>query len=62
MIDDDDCGAVSGMRIGRGKKVLRENLPQCHFSIKNPTRVDLGSNPSHRCEKPMTNRLSYGTA
>jgi hypothetical protein len=31
MIDDDECGAVSGMRIGRGTDVLRENLSQCHF-------------------------------
>jgi hypothetical protein len=33
MIDDDhDCGAISRMRIGRGKtEVLGENLPQCHF-------------------------------
>jgi hypothetical protein len=25
MIDDDECGEVGGMRIGR------RNLPQCHF-------------------------------
>jgi hypothetical protein len=32
MIDDDDeCGAVGGMRIGRGSEVLGENLLQCHF-------------------------------
>jgi hypothetical protein len=35
MIDDDDeCGAVSGMRIGRGTELLGENLPQCHFVHK----------------------------
>jgi hypothetical protein len=28
---DDKCGAVGGMRIGRGTEVLGENLPQCHF-------------------------------
>jgi hypothetical protein len=31
MIDDDDYGAVGGMRIGRGTEVLGENLHQCHF-------------------------------
>jgi hypothetical protein len=34
MIDDDDYGAVGGMRIGglAGEtEVLGENLPQCHF-------------------------------
>jgi hypothetical protein len=31
MIDDDDYGAVSGMRIGRETEVLGENPPQCHF-------------------------------
>jgi hypothetical protein len=28
MIDDDKCGAVDGMRIGRGTEVLGENLPE----------------------------------
>jgi hypothetical protein len=31
MIDDGDCGAVGGMRIGRETEVLGENLPQCRF-------------------------------
>jgi hypothetical protein len=31
MVDDDECGAVSGMRIGRGNRSIGENLPQCHF-------------------------------
>jgi hypothetical protein len=31
MIDDDECGAVGGMRFGSGTEVLGENLPQCHF-------------------------------
>jgi hypothetical protein len=29
--DDDDCGAVDGMRIGRGNQVLGEKLSHCHF-------------------------------
>jgi hypothetical protein len=28
--DDDECGAVGGMRIGRGSRSLGENLPQCN--------------------------------
>jgi hypothetical protein len=28
---DDGCGAVSGMRIGRGNIILGENLLICHF-------------------------------
>jgi hypothetical protein len=31
MIDEDDCGAIGGMEIGRGTEVLVENLPQRHF-------------------------------
>jgi hypothetical protein len=29
--DGDECGAVGGMRIGKGTEVLGENLPQWHF-------------------------------
>jgi hypothetical protein len=28
------CGAVGGMKIGRGNEVLVENLLQCHFVHK----------------------------
>jgi hypothetical protein len=31
MIDDDECGAVGGMRICRRNQVLGENQPQCYF-------------------------------
>jgi hypothetical protein len=31
MIDDGDCGAISGMKIGRGTELLGENLPKGHF-------------------------------
>jgi hypothetical protein len=31
MIDNSDCGAVGGMKIGRGNRSTRKNLPQCHF-------------------------------
>jgi hypothetical protein len=36
MIDDDEYGAVGGMRIGRGTEVLGENLRQCTLSTTNP--------------------------
>jgi hypothetical protein len=31
MIDDDECGAVGGMRIDRGNRNIRRNPAQCHF-------------------------------
>jgi hypothetical protein len=31
MIDDGDCGATGGMKIGRETEVLGENLSQRHF-------------------------------
>jgi hypothetical protein len=31
MIDDDECGAVGGMRISRENRSTRKNLPLCHF-------------------------------
>jgi hypothetical protein len=31
MRDDDECGAVGGMRIGKETEVLVENLPQYQF-------------------------------
>jgi hypothetical protein len=31
MIDEGDCGAIGGMKIGRGTEVLGENLLQRHF-------------------------------
>jgi hypothetical protein len=30
MIDDVECGAVGGVRIGGETEVLAENIPQCH--------------------------------
>jgi hypothetical protein len=44
-------------------EVLGENLPpSAILSTTNPTCPDPGSNPVRRCVKPVTNRLSYGTA
>jgi hypothetical protein len=31
MIDDDECGTVGEMRIGKETEVLEENVLQCHF-------------------------------
>jgi hypothetical protein len=32
MIDDDECGALGGMRIAGETEVRGENLPQFHFA------------------------------
>jgi hypothetical protein len=56
---DDECGAVGGMRIGRGKRSSRRKpapVPLCPPQIP----PDLGSNPGRRGGKPAINRLSYG--
>jgi hypothetical protein len=37
MIDEGDCGAIGGMKIGRGTEVLGENLPSAILSTTNPT-------------------------
>jgi hypothetical protein len=63
MIDDDECEAVDGMRIGRGNRnTLRKpaSVPLCPPQI--PHDLNLGSNPGGRGGKPATNRLNYSTA
>jgi hypothetical protein len=63
MIDDGDCGASSGMKIGRGNRSIRRKLaPSATLSTTNPTRPDPGSNPGRRGGKSATNRLSCGAA
>jgi hypothetical protein len=42
--------------------ILGENLPQCHFVHHKPNVLYPDANPGRRGGKPMTNRLSYGTA
>jgi hypothetical protein len=53
---DDKCGAVGRMRIDRGNRSTRRKpapVPLCSPQIPH--------DPSRRCGKPATNRLSYDT-
>jgi hypothetical protein len=60
---EDDYGEADGMKIVRGNRSSRRNLPQRHFCpSQNPTWPDPVLNPGRRCGKPATNRLSYGAA
>jgi hypothetical protein len=43
-------------------KYSEKTCPSAALSTTNPTWPELGSNPGRRGRKPMTNRLSYGTA
>jgi hypothetical protein len=61
MVDDDECEAVSGMKIGRENRSTWRKpgpVPLCSRQIPH----DLGSNPGLCCGKLATNRLIYGTA
>jgi hypothetical protein len=63
MIDVGDCGAIGGMKIGRGNRSTgRKPAPSATLSTTNPTWPDPGSNPGRRGGKSATNRLSYGVA
>jgi hypothetical protein len=59
---NDKCGAVGGMRIGKGNRCTLKTRLNTSLSITNPTLSELGSN-SVRCSwKPAINRMSYGMA
>jgi hypothetical protein len=60
--DDYDDGEIGGMMIWQGKPKHSEiTCPSAALSTTKPTYC-LDPNPGPRCEKPATNRLSYGTA
>jgi hypothetical protein len=62
-IDDGDCGAIGGTKIGRGNRSTRKILvpaPLCLPQIPHDLTPD--SNPDRRGWKPATYRLRYGTA
>jgi hypothetical protein len=59
MIDEGECGAIGGTKIGRGNRSTRRKpapAPLC------PTWPDPGSNLGRRGGRSATNRLSYGAA
>jgi hypothetical protein len=62
MIDEGDCGATGGTKIGRGKRSTRRKpapAPLCPPQI--PHDQTRARTPGRR-GKPATNRLSYGAA
>jgi hypothetical protein len=47
---------------GGNRRTRRKNYPSATLSTTNPTWTDLGANPGLRGERPVTSRLSHGTA
>jgi hypothetical protein len=58
-----ECGAFNGM-IGRGKPNDLEKTAPVLLYPQQIVRTcpNLGSNPGHPSEKPVSNHLSYGTS
>jgi hypothetical protein len=48
--------------IDRGKQDLGKTCPGAALPTTDPTQTALGANPVLYGEKPVTNRLCYGTA
>jgi hypothetical protein len=46
---------------GENRKTRRKTCSSVTLPTTNPTWADLGANQGLHCEKPETNRLSYGT-
>jgi hypothetical protein len=63
MIDEDDCGAIGRMKIGRGNRSTRRKPAPAPLSppqiAHDQTRARA---PGRRGGKPATNGLSYGAA
>jgi hypothetical protein len=63
MIDEDDCGAIGGIKIGRGNRsTRRKSVPAPLCSPQIPHDQTRARTPGRRGGKPATNRLSYGVA
>jgi hypothetical protein len=63
MIDEGDCGAIGGMKIGRGNRSTRRKpTPAPLRPPQNPTWQTRSRSPDRSGGKPTTNRLSYGAA
>jgi hypothetical protein len=63
MIDEGDCGAIGGIKIGRGNwSTRRKPAPASLRPPQIPHDQTRARTPGHRGGKPATNRLSYGAA
>jgi hypothetical protein len=63
MTDDGDCGAIGGMKIGRGNRsTRRKRTPAPLCPPQNPTWQTRSGTPDRSGGKPATNSLSYGAA
>jgi hypothetical protein len=63
MIDEGDCGAIGGMKIGKGNRSTERKpapAPLCPLQI--PHDQTRARTPDRRGGKAATNRLSYGAA
>jgi hypothetical protein len=63
MIDEGDCGAIAGMKIGRGdRSTRRKPAPAPLGPPQIPHDQTQARTPGRRGGNPPTNRLSYGAA
>jgi hypothetical protein len=63
MIDEDDCGEIGGMKIGRGNRSTRRKpAPAPLYPPQIPHDQTRARTPACHGGKPATNRLSYGAA